>query len=102
MISCSEAVQRLWDYLENDVEAAERDQVEEHLAFCRRCCGEMEFADQLRGVLADAAEASIPGDVEARLTRVLDDLAATRGETVWSHRTSEGDHLPRPERGGSR
>ena len=74
MISCSEAVQRLWDYLENDVEAAERDRVEEHLAFCRRCCGELEFAEQLRGVLADAADVGIPSDVEARLTNVIDDL----------------------------
>ena len=74
MISCSEAVQRLWDYLENDVEAAERNQVEEHLAFCRRCCGELEFAEQLRGVLADAADVGIPPDVEARLTNVIDDL----------------------------
>ncbi len=86
MISCSEAVKQLWDYLEHDVTTRERDAVEEHLAFCRRCCGEMEFADELRGLLSSAAEAELPPDVERRLSRTLDDLG---GETPI--RTTQGD-----------
>jgi anti-sigma factor (TIGR02949 family) len=86
MISCSEAVKQLWDYLEHDVTTRERDAVEEHLAFCRRCCGEMEFADELRGLLSSAAEAELPPDVERRLSRTLDDLG---DETPI--RTTQGD-----------
>lgn len=74
MISCSEAVRRLWDYLENDLEASDRANVDEHLAFCRKCCGEAEFAAELRGFLASAAPPELPADVETRLTGFLDSL----------------------------
>ena len=74
MMTCSEAVQRLWAYLEDEVSPQERVQVEDHLAFCRRCCGEVAFAEELRNVLAAAREVDLPAGVEARLTSVLDDL----------------------------
>ena len=44
MISCSEAVKHLCQYLDGTVEEADRVLVEEHLSRCRRCCGELEFA----------------------------------------------------------
>lgn len=74
MISCSEAVDRLWHYLEHELDQVRRAQIEEHLAFCRRCCGELEFARELRRFLADAARPRLPADVEGRLTSFLDDL----------------------------
>ena len=84
MISCSQAVEQLWDYLENEVAGGDRAAIEEHLAFCRRCCGEVEFAEELRSVLASAADIELPPAVEQRLTGVLDDLdepAAGRSQT---------------------
>jgi predicted anti-sigma-YlaC factor YlaD len=76
VISCTQAVRRLWEYLENEVSDADRANVEEHLAYCRRCCGEVEFARELRVVLAAAAEVEqhLPPDVEQRLSDVLDGL----------------------------
>lgn len=74
MITCREAVRRLWDYLEDEVSRDDRAAVEKHLAFCRRCCGEVEFAEELRGVLAAAAPVELPPDVHTRLTGVLDEL----------------------------
>ncbi len=74
MISCAEAVQQLWDYLEEDLDAAERAQVEEHLAFCRRCCGEVEFAEALQEFLRSAARSYLPAEVEGRLVSFLDTL----------------------------
>ncbi len=81
MISCSEAVQQLWEYLENEVAAHDRAAIEDHLAFCRRCCGEVEFAEELRGVLASAGEVELPTGVERRLSSALDELAAGRTDT---------------------
>ena len=75
MITCAEAVRQLWDYLEGNVEESQRELVEEHLAFCRRCCGELEFAEELRGFLASHAENDLPPDVHARLTATLDELS---------------------------
>lgn len=74
MISCSDAVRQLWDYLEDEVVERDRAAVEEHLAFCRRCCGEVEFAQELRGLLAAAADIELPPTVEARLAATLDEL----------------------------
>lgn len=91
MISCSEAVQQLWDYLENEVSAQDREAVEEHLAFCRRCCGEVEFAQELRGVLASAARVELPPAVEKRLTTVLDDLESADDAANGDQPTSHGE-----------
>jgi hypothetical protein len=74
MISCTEAVDRLWAYLDDTVDAAERALVEEHLLRCRRCCGELEFARVLRRVLARSAEVDLPADVLRRLNQTLEEL----------------------------
>ncbi|HXG77349.1 MAG TPA: zf-HC2 domain-containing protein [Gaiellaceae bacterium] len=74
MITCAEAVRRLWDYLDGIVDETQRELVEEHLAFCRRCCGEVEFAEELRRFLAAHAQDELPGDVRARLAVTLDEL----------------------------
>ena len=74
MISCAEAVRQLWDYLDGELPAVSRKAVEEHLSFCRRCCGEAEFAAELRSFLARESAEEIPEDVRARLLATLDDL----------------------------
>jgi len=51
VISCKEAVARLYAYLDRNLGRVPEAQVEEHLKLCRHCCGELEFAKQMRGVL---------------------------------------------------
>ncbi|MBW3561205.1 MAG: zf-HC2 domain-containing protein [Actinobacteria bacterium] len=83
MISCEEAVDRLWHFLERELEDDRRADIEQHLAFCRRCCGELEFAQELRAFLAEAARPRLPQDVEGRLVGFIDELegdAAATGE----------------------
>jgi mycothiol system anti-sigma-R factor len=77
VITCAEAVRRLWDYLDGVIDESARAAIEEHLAFCRRCCGEVEFAEELRGFLAVQAAEELPPDVRARLTATLDRLEET-------------------------
>jgi mycothiol system anti-sigma-R factor len=74
MISCSEAVKQLWEYLDGTVDDSDRAAIEEHLTLCQRCCGELEFAEELRRFLVDSAHEEIPDDVRARLNSVLDEL----------------------------
>ena len=88
MISCSEAVEELWQYLEHDLTDEHRSRIDEHLAFCRRCCGELEFTRELRSFLADAAAPRLPAEVEGRLVSFLDELEhrsqnAGRTESPW-------------------
>ena len=74
MIPCAEAVRQLWAYLDGVVDEPSREAIDEHLSFCRRCCGEVEFAEELRGFLAANAAEELPADVRARLTATLDKL----------------------------
>lgn len=74
MISCRDAVRQLWDFLDGAMADADRQAIEEHLGFCRRCCGEVEFAQELRAFLASQASAEIPPEVHARLLSVIDEL----------------------------
>jgi SAM-dependent methyltransferase len=48
VISCAEATKRLWEYLDATIDATTKEALEEHLARCLRCCGELEFARELR------------------------------------------------------
>jgi anti-sigma factor (TIGR02949 family) len=74
VIPCSEAVRQLWDYLDRAVSPEDHQRVEQHLSFCRTCCGELEFAKQLRGFLASNQADEIPPHVKARLQRFVADL----------------------------
>jgi mycothiol system anti-sigma-R factor len=77
MITCAEAVERLWAYLDGALTADDKAALEEHLGFCRVCCGEVEFAKELRGFLAHSAAEQLPEEVRARLIATLDELDAT-------------------------
>ena len=74
MISCSEAVKQLWEYLDGAVEGPQKDAIEEHLGVCRRCCGEVEFAEELREFLSNYSAQDLPEDVRARLAGDLEEL----------------------------
>lgn len=74
MITCSQAVKQLWEYLDGAVGDTERTAMDEHLSVCKRCCGEMEFADELRGFLASHADEEVPEDVKKRINGFLEAL----------------------------
>ena len=74
MISCSDAISQLWDYLEGDVGEPQRSALEEHLKACRTCCGDLEFADALDSFLKAQAQVELPADVHNRLTSFLGEL----------------------------
>jgi mycothiol system anti-sigma-R factor len=74
MIPCSDAVRQLWDYLDRTLSPKDQAKVEQHLAFCRRCCGELEFARELRTFLASNDVEEIPPEVRTRLERFIEEL----------------------------
>jgi anti-sigma factor (TIGR02949 family) len=74
LIPCSEAVRQLWDYLDEAISPEDQERVDRHLSFCRTCCGELEFARELRAFLASQGAEELPADVRARLDRFVEDL----------------------------
>jgi mycothiol system anti-sigma-R factor len=73
-IPCSDAVRQLWDYLDRSIAPEDQEKVEHHLSFCRRCCGELEFAKEIRQFLASGSSEEIPTDVKERLERFVEEL----------------------------
>jgi anti-sigma factor (TIGR02949 family) len=71
VISCAEAVRQLWEYLDGVAGQAQSAAIEEHLSQCRRCCGEAEFAAELRSFLAGHSDDDILPQVHARLLAAL-------------------------------
>lgn len=74
MIDCTSAVRRLWDFIELRLDEPQREEMEEHLAFCRRCCGEVEFAEELRGLLKESAGPALPPDAAKRLNEFIETI----------------------------
>lgn len=74
MISCRDAVRQLWDYLDGTVIEDDRHAIEEHLNVCKRCCGEVEFAEELRGFLERNGAEDMAEDTRRRLTSFLDQI----------------------------
>jgi anti-sigma factor (TIGR02949 family) len=74
MISCSDAVRQLWEYLDGAVGEGDRDAIEEHLSVCKRCCGEAEFADELRNFLASQGYEELPPATRERLSAFMEEL----------------------------
>ncbi|MGH2806284.1 MAG: zf-HC2 domain-containing protein [Actinomycetota bacterium] len=74
MISCDDAVRHLWEYLDGSVGEADKHAIEEHLSVCKRCCGEAEFADELRRFMGSHAYDDLPDQTRERLTGFLEQL----------------------------
>lgn len=74
MIPCTEAVRQLWTYLDGLSDTRDRAAIEDHLAYCVTCCGELEFAKELRRTLAGAAREDVPDSVLRRLETTLEEL----------------------------
>jgi hypothetical protein len=69
MIACRDAVERLWSYLDRNIDGAQEDELEQHLGLCRHCCGELEFAKQVRSKLASSADAPLEATARERLQK---------------------------------
>jgi anti-sigma factor (TIGR02949 family) len=76
MIDCAEAVRQLWEYVENELDPNDRERVDQHLAFCRRCCGELEFANELRKFMQTSTGVELPLEIELRFNQFLSKLEA--------------------------
>jgi predicted anti-sigma-YlaC factor YlaD len=80
VIKCKEAVSRLWAYLDRNIERIHEAELEEHLGLCRHCCGELEFAKQVRVMLRGPGSATeITPDIRARLGGFLKEVGKQQG-----------------------
>jgi hypothetical protein len=75
LITCADAVKKFWRYLDDDLAPKQRQLIEDHLGICRQCCGELEFAKVVQGVLDEQRAADeLPPEVRERMERVVKGL----------------------------
>jgi mycothiol system anti-sigma-R factor len=74
MIDCTEAVRRMWAYLEDELATRPLQEFETHLETCQRCCGELEFSRHLRAMVADRdGGRPMPAEFRMRIEMLLTD-----------------------------
>ena len=72
MIDCTEAVRRMWAYLDRELDLRPLAEFEAHLETCQRCCGELEFSRHLRQLVAETDGApAMPPQFRARVEDLL-------------------------------
>jgi len=77
---CGDLAERIERYLDGELDAAEADQLREHMAGCYPCTEEVELRDQIRALVrhgcAEPAPVDLVARVRARLATVAGEDAA--------------------------
>jgi anti-sigma factor (TIGR02949 family) len=73
-IECEEVVVHLLDYLDGEIDAERRAQIDRHLEECRGCYSRAEFERALRRRLRELDKESAPETLRRRLKTLLDEF----------------------------
>lgn len=71
LINCEEALRRLFDYLDHELDETQRAEMEQHLKICRGCYSRAEFEKRLKGRLAAVGAERPPVDFEHRIRKLI-------------------------------
>jgi mycothiol system anti-sigma-R factor len=50
-MTCEEAVQKLFEYIDKELDGASAAQIDKHLDLCRLCCDRFEFENSLKKIV---------------------------------------------------
>jgi anti-sigma factor (TIGR02949 family) len=67
-IDCETVIDRLFEFLDRELDEAARHDLEQHLQTCRGCFSRAEFERRLRARVAQAAEAEAPQRLRRRIS----------------------------------
>lgn len=71
-IRCEEVVAHLLHYLDGEIDAAKRAQIDRHLQDCRGCFSRAEFEKALRDRIAKLGEEKAPASLQQRIKALID------------------------------
>lgn len=73
-MGCREALEHLFDYLDDQVRVGKRRELEQHLIRCPACSARRNFEQELRARLRQVGQPPIPEAFAKRIKRLLQDL----------------------------
>jgi mycothiol system anti-sigma-R factor len=69
---CTDAVARLYEFLDGELDGATMKLVREHLEHCSPCLEAFDFHAELRAVVKEKCSEPMPADVRQKLLALLD------------------------------
>ncbi len=71
-MNCQEALEKLWQYLDRELDGESSVQLQRHLQHCRECFSKAEFECRLRALLRRSCGCDqAPPELRERLSRLL-------------------------------
>jgi anti-sigma factor (TIGR02949 family) len=71
-IGCEEVIEKLFEFIDRELDESARREVEQHLETCRGCFSRAEFERRLRARVAQAAEERAPERLRQRIRLLMD------------------------------
>ncbi len=71
LINCEEALTRLFDYLDHELDGPRHAEMEQHLKICRGCYSRAEFEKRLKTKLTGVGTEKPSGEFEVRIRKLL-------------------------------
>ncbi len=71
-LSCEEVIERLFDYLDRELDHRQAADMERHLSRCRDCFTRAEFEKRLRARVAASGTVKAPPRLYRRIVNLLD------------------------------
>ncbi|TFH86293.1 mycothiol system anti-sigma-R factor [Billgrantia azerbaijanica] len=71
-LSCEDVIERLFDYLDRELDDRQAAEIERHLAKCRDCYSRAEFEQRLRDRVEASGTVTAPPRLRRRVRRLLD------------------------------
>jgi mycothiol system anti-sigma-R factor len=71
-IRCEEVIAHLLQYLDGEIDAAKRVQIDRHLEECRGCYSRAEFEKALRDKIGQLGEEKAPASLQQRIKLLID------------------------------
>ena len=71
-IDCLEAITRLYEYLDGNIDDESRASVEHHLDHCRDCFSRAEFESALTERIRESEKGKAPKSLQKRLRQLID------------------------------
>ncbi|MCG6658170.1 anti-sigma factor [Halomonas campisalis] len=81
-LNCEEVIERLFDYLDQELDAQQAADIDRHLHRCRDCFTRSEFEKRLRARVAAAGTASAPPRLQRRIRHLLDQFNGDESDTT--------------------
>lgn len=71
LIGCEEALNRLFEYLDHELDETRRTEMERHLKICRSCYSRAEFEKRLKGRLTVVGAEPLSDEFARRIRALL-------------------------------